>query len=79
MVKSYTEIKYEDFCERPNDELERILDFLEVDTDGDVLGRMLAVKLESQNYKFRQRFSESDVERINAIQRPLLEEFGYPL
>jgi len=77
--KSYTEIKYEDFCERPNDELERILDFLEVDTDGDVLGRMLAVKLESQNYKFRQRFSESDVERINAIQRPLLEEFGYPL
>jgi len=34
---AYTEVRYEDLLERPNEEVERLLGFLEVDTDGELV------------------------------------------
>ena len=55
---AYTEVRYEDLLERPNQEIERLLDFLRVDTDRKLVERCVSSATFEKLSKGRERGQE---------------------
>jgi hypothetical protein len=80
-------IRYEDFCERPREQLERMQSFLELQQplDYELLQQPLRVHnidgtaqpLANMNAKSIERLSQEDIAEIDRVTAPLRERLGY--
>jgi hypothetical protein len=74
----YHELRYEDLCQDPRRILGQAMAFAELRADEDVLAR-LPQQLPLQNYKWRQTFSQVQIETLARVQAPLLGQLEYDL
>lgn len=75
---SYHEFHYEDLCVDPRGVLREAYAFAGLRVDRDALGR-LPEGLDSRNLKWKMALGSGDIEAVNRIQAPLLQQLGYPL
>lgn len=69
-------IRYEDLCENTKDVMNDIFSFCELGTSKNKQSKIPA-KLTSQNYKWKNNFSQAEILLIVNIQSEVLKKFGY--
>lgn len=71
-------LKYEELCEDPRSVMEAVYRFCGLEISEDILNR-LPEKLENRNYKWRNTFTEDEVNLIDEIAGPMLTRLGYAM
>ncbi len=74
----YLEYRYEDLCQDTRGVLGQTFAFCGLRADEEVMAR-LPQQLPQQNYKWRQTFSQAQMETMEQIETPLLLQLGYTL
>jgi len=75
---AYHEFKYEEMCDDPRGVLAAAWRFAGLRVDEDIVAS-LPERLESQNFKWKEQLNLQQIETVNRVAGPLLEELGYPL
>lgn len=73
---AYHEIRYDELCQDPRGVLAPAFRFAGLRADAEVLER-LPERLDSQNYKWREQLTPAQIETVNRVEAPLLEQLGY--
>ncbi|MFC1498821.1 sulfotransferase [Verrucomicrobiota bacterium] len=72
----FMEVKYEDFISEPQKMLRAVGDMCELSWDNKDLNR-IGDDLENRNYKWREKFSPSEIETLNSVLGDFLKKLGY--
>lgn len=72
----YYEIKYEDLCLNTQEKFASIFKFADLDVSGEILDN-IPKYLNDMNFKYKEEFSQDQINVINRIQKDLLQKFGY--
>jgi hypothetical protein len=74
----FTRVRYEDLTEEPEAEMQRILGRVDLERE-DVMGELepFLADLENRNWKWRERFSEEELELLMGEIRDAMQEHGY--
>jgi hypothetical protein len=73
---TYTQIKYEDFCNNPRESLSAVYEFVGLPVSNSIVSG-IPESMTNMNTKYKSDLSEDKIEVINEIQRDLLIELGY--
>jgi len=73
----YFEIKYEEFTSNPIYSFKKVIDFCELNWDDHFKSIIKNSNFENRDYKWRERFSTDEIDRINSIVIPTMEKIGY--
>lgn len=72
----YLEITYEHLIETPSDTLRIVGEFCALDCPAPQQAPLIS-SLKDQNSKWREAFSKDEVQRLNHVMAPLLQQYGY--
>ncbi len=72
----YIQIRYEDLCAEPEKVFREVSDRVELKWDDATLATLVS-DIESRNYKWREKFSEDEIEMLHARLGGLLAKLGY--
>lgn len=72
------DVRYEDFVTAPIETLRAVADFAGLRADPAWEGELRALRFPDRNHTWRQRLDPAVIDRITAVQRPLLDRLGYP-
>lgn len=75
----FVEIRYEDFCERPMEVMEKVVEFSELEWSEGVRTKLSRVKVSSNNYKWKQDLTGAQINCLNDIMRDNLARFNYSI
>ncbi len=77
MNASYLRIKYEDFMEKPDVVMQKIISFLRLRESKSIKKYMHRVQYKNRNYKYAKRLSKPDIRLVEKITRVPMEILGY--
>jgi hypothetical protein len=72
----YVQIRYEDLCAEPEKVFREVSDRVELKWDDATLSNLVS-DIESRNYKWREKFSDDEIEMLHARLGSLLTKLGY--
>lgn len=70
-------LRYEDIVKSPGSELERILNFLEIQDDSKVIENAISSSRPETLLKWRNELSQESLQEVRSIVQPTLETLGY--
>lgn len=76
LAPQFLEITYEELCSNTKDTVKKVWEFAELNVNERILNQ-IPEKLESRNYKYKQRMSEKDIEDVTKLLKKELTELNY--